>query len=351
MRRMILLAMLVVTLPAATLSLVAGGTSNESDGIPAKEARVTEPFATAMDRRGNLYICQFDGKIRLVDPSGIIRTVAGTGKGGYRGDGGPALQVAMRAPHHILLTPEDELLIADSFNNVVRRYSPASGRVFAFAGTGSNAFGGDGGPAVAGYFRGTFSLDFSPDRRTLYICDLGNRRIRSVDMATGMLGTAAGNGKKGVPGDGSNALECPLVDPRAVCVDSKGRIYIVERGGNALRAVGPDGTLRTVVGTGNKGMAGDGGPALEAEVNGPKHAWPDLEDSILIADTENHLVRRYLPSTGKIERVAGTGKAGSNLDADPLKTELRRPHGVYVDRAGTIYIADSANHRVLKIAK
>lgn len=334
---------------AATLTLIAGGASNEADGIQATRARVTEPFATAIDRGGNLFICQYDGKIRRVDPSGMIRTIAGTGKPGYSGDGGPALKAALRAPHHLLLTPSEDLLIADSFNNCIREYAKDTGLLTTFAGTGSNAFGGDGGPATAADFRGVFSLDFSPDRKTLYVCDLGNRRIRSIDLATSMVRTIAGNGRKGVPGDGSNALECPLVDPRALCVDSKGRLYIVERGGNALRVVEPDGTMRTVVGTGKKGMAGDGGPGVEAEMNGPKHAWADLEDNILISDTENHLIRRYFPATGKIERVAGTGKAGDALDPDPLKTELRRPHGVYVGRDGSIYIADSSNHRVLRI--
>ena len=162
----------------------------------------------------------------------------------------------------------------------------------------------------------------------------------------------AGNGQTGVPKDGAVAIEAPLVDPRAVAANAKGDIYILERSGNALRVVGRDGTIRTVAGTGAKGSGGDGGAAIEATLNGPKHLCVDHEGNVLIADSENHLIRKYIPATGKIVRVAGTGKKGANgLNGPPEQAELSQPHGVTVHRDGTLYIADSSNGRIVKIAK
>src|SRR5262249_36885915 len=127
-------------------------------------------------------------------------------------------------------------------------------------------------------------------------------------------------------------------------------VYILERSGHALRAVGPDGRIRTVAGTGKPGLTGDGGDARSATLNGPKHLCVDREGNVLIADTENHCIRKYLPREGKIVRVAGTGKKGlAGVGGPPEQVELNQPHGVTVHPDGTLYIADSSNNRVLKI--
>src|SRR5262249_49025398 len=179
-----------------------------------------------------------------------------------------------------------------------------------------------------------------------------NRRIRVVDLKTGIVHTVAGNGQRGVPQDGSDARSAPLVDPRAVAADRKGNVYILERSGHALRVVDADGKIRTVVGTGKAGATGDGGDARKATLNGPKHLGIDAEDNVLIADTENHVIRKYLPREGTIVRVAGTGKKGmAGLGGDPLKAELNQPHGVTVHASGMLYIADSSNNRVLRIER
>jgi DNA-binding beta-propeller fold protein YncE len=143
-----------------------------------------------------------------------------------------------------------------------------------------------------------------------------------------------------------------LVDPRAVAVDANGNIYILERAGNALRVVDAGGKIRTVAGSGQKGLSGDGGEARKATLNGPKHLCVDRDGTVLIADTENHVIRRYLPSEGKIVRVAGTGKKGTaGIGGPPEQVELSQPHGVFVNPSGAIYIADSSNNRVLRIEK
>src|SRR2546425_1537975 len=172
-----------------------------------------------------------------------------------------------------------------------------------------------------------------------------------VDLRTGIVSTIAGNGERGVPADGSDAAKSPLVDPRAVAADRKGNVYILERSGNALRVVGASGKIRTVVGTGEKGATGDGGDALKATMNGPKHLCVDSQDNVIIADTENHMIRKYLPREGKIVRVAGNGRRGtSGVGGAPEEAELNQPHGVTF-HSGALYISDSSNNRVLKIVE
>jgi DNA-binding beta-propeller fold protein YncE len=305
-----------------------------------------EPFSTAI-ADGALYVSEDAGMRvqRLQD--GTWRRVVGTGAKGDAGVGGPGAQAALNRPHHLLALPGGDLLIADTFNCRVLRFAPASGLVTAFAGTGRKGFAGDGGPAAAAQFGETYCLALAPDGRRVYLADLDNRRIRAIDLATGMVATVAGNGAKGVPADGAKAVEAPLVDPRAVAADAQGRIYVLERNGHCLRAIEPDGTIRTVAGTGKAGN--DDGDALHATFNGPKHLCVDRDGSVLIADTENHVVRRYLPGEHRVVRVAGTGKAGAGEPGEPLGTALDRPHGVFVAADGALYIADSGNHRVLEL--
>ena len=219
------------------------------------------------------------------------------------------------------------------------------------AGTGQKGFSGDGGPATAAQFGGIFSIAFH--KGALYICDLDNRRIRAVDLKTGVVRTVAGNGEKGVPRDGEDARAQPLFDPRAIDVDAKGNLYIAERGGHALRVVDPAGKIRTVAGTGVAGQSGDGGPALAAQMNGPKHIFVEKSGDVLITDTENHVIRRYSPRDGTIRRVAGTGVMGTGgLGLPALECPLNRPHGAVVHpKTGALYIADSENHRVLRVRR
>jgi DNA-binding beta-propeller fold protein YncE len=165
--------------------------------------------------------------------------------------------------------------------------------------------------------------------------------------------TVAGNGDKGVPRDGEDARTQPLVDPRAIAIDARGNLYICERGGHALRVVDAAGKVRTVAGTGVAGLAGDGGPALAALLNGPKHIFAERSGDVLITDTENHSIRRYSPRDGTIRRVAGTGAQGKGAPgAAPEDCALNRPHAAVVHpRTGELYIADSENHRVLRVAR
>ena len=339
------------TANAAKVVLVAGG--GEATAGKATAVKLSAPFGTSFDARGNMFLVEMTGHlVRKVDPQGMLTTYAGTGIKGDAGDGGPALKAQFNGMHHLAVLPNGDVLVADTWNNRIRKISGSTGVITSLIGTGVKGFSGDGGPATKAKFGGLYCAGLDPKDEHLYLADLDNRRIRVVDLRSNIVRTLAGNGMAGVPEDGAEAANAPLVDPRAVCADANGNVYILERSGNALRVVNAQGKIRTVVGTGRKGASGDGGDALKATMNGPKHVCVDLAGNVLIADTENHLIRKYLPKDGKIVRVAGTGKKGSaGLDGPPEQVELNQPHGVCVHRDGTLYICDSSNNRVLKIVE
>ncbi len=292
---------------------------------------LNEPFAVDFDATGRMFIAEMGGnRVSVWDRTRLT-----------------PLATPFNGPHHLLTGLDNFIYVADTWANMVRRVDPATGTVSRVAGTGQKGFSGDGGPALDAQFGAVFALAIHAG--TLYLADLDNRRIRTVNLSTGVVGTVAGNGDKGVPMDGADAKTQPLVDPRAVAVDASGRIYICERGGHALRVVDANGRIRTVAGTGEPGFGGDGGPALKATMSGPKHISIDADGSVLITDTENHVIRRYRPASGTIERVAGTGQQGAaGLDGPPEQLQLNRPHGAFRHK-GTLYVSDSENHRVVAI--
>lgn len=333
---------------AATLTLFAGGGSKVT-GL-ATDCRLADPFAVDFDAAGNTYICEMtNNRVVKVDARGQLTLFAGTTKKGAAGDGGPALEAELNGPHHLIVAKNGDVFIADTWNWKIRRVDAKTGVISTFAGTGQRGYGGDGGAATNARFSGTYSLAFDAEEKILYVADLENRRVRAIDMNTGKVRLVAGNGQKGVPTNGSAAATSPLFDPRAVAVSANGEVYILERGGHALRVVDTAGKIRTVVGTGKAGGYTPTTNPLEVTLKGPKHLWVDRDQSVLIVDSENDVIRRYLPKENQVVLVAGTGKRGSTLNPDPLKTEMRHPHGVNVDQQGRIYISDSNNSRVLRL--
>jgi DNA-binding beta-propeller fold protein YncE len=332
----------------ATLRLFAGGGTRVTG--PATECRLADPFATDFDAPGNTYICEMtNNRVLKVDSRGNLTVFAGTTKKGGAGDGGPATEAELNGPHHLIVAKNGDVFIADTWNWRIRRIDAKNGIISTIAGTGKRGYSGDGGPAKEADFSGVYSLAFDTAEENLYVADLENRRVRAVEMKTGKVRLIAGNGQKEVPADGSNAIGSPLFDPRAVAVAKSGDVYILERGGHAMRVVDTKGRIRTVVGTGKAGGVTSMTEPLQVTLKGPKHLWVDRDDTVLIVDSENDVIRRYIPRENKIVLVAGTGKRGSTLNRDPLKTELRHPHGVNVDAQGRIYISDSNNSRVLRI--
>jgi sugar lactone lactonase YvrE len=322
---------------------------------------IHEPFSVDFDAEGNLIGVEFIGANRVfkLDENGALRFIAGVegktnSKGGDVGadDGADPLKAHFNGMHDLAIASNGDIYLADTFNFRLRKIDAESGELSTVMGTGEKGFSGDGGAAVEAEHSGVHAISFNADGSRLYFTDLSNRRIRMMDMASGTVVTVAGTGERGVPEDGMRAKRAPLPGPRAVAVDGDENIYIVSREGNALRVVGADGKIRTVVNVpGKKGYSGDGGvDAREGMLNGPKHACIDDEGNVLIADTENHVIRKYVPGEGRIYLVAGVpGKKGAGLGAGPLDTELNRPHGVRVHE-GWLYIADSGNDRVLRVA-
>jgi DNA-binding beta-propeller fold protein YncE len=323
--------------------LVAGG-ETEATEIPASTSRLYEPFGVAFDHSGAMWIVEMSQGNRLlkIDAQGILHHVAGQRKSGFSGDGGSAVSAQFNGPHNLAIQVDGQVLVADTWNGRIRQVDPVSGKISSLPGFAVPVAGAKGaGPYC-------ITLDFTGTK--LHVADL--RQVHEIDLTTGKSRVVAGNGSQGIPLDDTLATEAPLVDPRAAAADRLGNLYILERGGHALRVVNSEGKLRTVVNAaGQKGNSGDGGPAREATMNGPKHLCIDRENRVLIADAENNLIRRYDPGTGMIERIAGTGKQGpQGVGGAPRECQLARPHGVTVHpETGELYITDSYNNRVLKI--
>jgi DNA-binding beta-propeller fold protein YncE len=289
-------------------------------------------------------------RILQMDRGGNLSVLGGTGVKGFSGDGGPAKAAEFNGPHNLAIAPDGTIYVADSWNYRIRAIDPREGLIRTIAGTGKKGFNGDGIRATDADFSTIIQIALSPDAKQLYVADIENRRVRRIDLHLGTVETVAGTGQKGTPKDGEDARAQPLLDPRAVAPATDGSFYILERSGNALRFVDAAGKIRTVAGTGKTGLSGDDGPALQATMNGPKFICLDRDGSVLIADAESHVVRRFDPKSGVISRVAGTGKKGTaGLGGDPLACELNRPHGVTVGPDGALYVTDSYNNRILRI--
>jgi DNA-binding beta-propeller fold protein YncE len=341
----LLFSTFALPLHAERILLVAGG-DQEATEIPAQEAKLYEPFGAEYSQDGSLWIIEMAAGNRLlkVDRQGTLRHVTGQRKSGFAGDGEAFDKVQFSGPHNLALGDPTTVYIADTWNGRIRKVDLATNTTTTLPGFEVPL---DKGKQAGPY---CITLDFAG--KFLYVADL--RQIWQVEIATGKSVIVAGNGKKGIPTDGAKAIQSPLVDPRAAAIDRIGNLYILERGGNALRVVSPEGLIRTVVNrSGKQGNSGDGGHAIDAMLNGPKHLCIDKDNQVIIADAENHIIRRFNPRDEKIYRVAGTGKMGSQgLGDSPDKCQLARPHGVSIHpQTGELIITDSYNNRVLKIVK
>lgn len=351
-------ALLLCSSPTSgqTIELLAGSGKMDPPCKP-MELQLREPFYSELDPQGRLVIAEMaqGQRVLRINRDGQVELLAGTGqKGRPAVKPQNAIEASFDGIHNFAIHPvTGDIYFADTWNAVVRRLDAKSGLVETVAGTGNKGFSGDGGPAIDAELGGIYCVALSPEGDRLYLADLHNNVVRMVDLKSGQISRVAGNGKKGRPEENSNAVNSPLVDPRAVAADRAGNLYILERGGHALRVVSPDGKIRTVVNMkGKKGLEGGDGPALECLMNGPKHIQIDRNQNVLIADAENHRILRYLPRTQMTEVIAGTGRAGTaGLGGSPRKAMLNRPHGIYESPDGDLIITDSYNNRVLKIVK
>lgn len=325
-----------------------GVPGSTGDGGPAITAQIHDPFGLVRGPDGALWFCEHNGhRIRRIDAEGRITTVAGTGERGFSGDGGPAVEATLNLPHELRFGPDGNLYIADTGNQVVRRFDLSTGLITTFAGTpNTRGYSGDGGPATAALLDGPHSIQFSPDGG-LFICDVNNHTIRRVDLRTGLITTIAGTGRPGPTPDGSPLIGTPFNNPRSLDFDRAGNLWLVTRQGNQVFKLDLDaGRIHLVAGTGDVGFSGHGGPAIDATLNGPKGIALDAAGNVWLVDTENHAIRMIDHQSGTLEWIVGTGTMGDGPDGLPRECSLKRPHGVFIDSDGSVYFGDSEANRI-----
>lgn len=320
----------------------------------ATEINIDQPFGIEFGPDGGLYICEVgQHRVRRLDLArSRLTTVTGSGRKGYAGDGGPAIEAELNEPYEVRFDSHGHLYFVEMRNCVVRRVDKQTGIISTVAGTGQPGFGGDGGPATKAMLRDPHSIAFD-NRDRLYIADIGNHRIRRVDPATGLIETIAGNGEKRLPVDGDLAAGQPIFGPRALCCHGS-ELWIALREGNSIWRLDLDeGTVHHEAGTGKSGYSGDGGPALEATFDGPKGiALRSNAKNLFIVDTENEAIRYIDLHIDTTMTLAGGGPAtrGYTGDGGPaLQARFDRPHGICYGPDGSIYIGDTNNHRVRRI--
>jgi sugar lactone lactonase YvrE len=365
----------IITTIAGSGPIGAPNGGSSGDGGPAISALLDSPASVALDRDGNLYVCDFSARVRRIDArTGIITTVAGNGSRGYSGDGGPAIEAQLGGPGSIALDAAGNIYIADGSNHRIRRVFGDTGIITTFAGNGALnegiyrtiagrtvvQNGGDGRQAVQAGIGIPSGLTVD-SMGNLYFSNTGDR-VRKIAGDTGVLTTVAGAGGSYHSGDDGPAILAQIDQPAQVAVDLPGNIYIAARGEHRIRKVNAaTGIITTIAGTSfgvnsppplempvyEGGFSGDGGPATEALLNNAESIGLDKAGNLFIADVFNHRIRRIDGRTGIITTIAGTGVSGFSGDGGPaLKAQISTPAGIAVDVLGRVYFADQANQRI-----
>ena len=333
-------------------TIAGNGKSAQPETGPALATSISNPFGVHPLPTGELVIVSYDKHVlfELEKNGELLKVIAGTGAKGIDGENdAPATKVQLNGPHEIQVDKSGNIYVADTFNHRVGLVNRQTGRWTTIAGTGEKGFSGDGEAANEATFNQAYSIAL--DGQSLFVADLQNHRVRQIDLKSGIIRTICGTGKRAMPSDGQPAIEQPLAGPRSLAVDPD-NLWIVLREGNSVwRIDRKRKTIHHVAGTGKKGFSGDGGPALQATLAGPKGIAVDPKKAIYIADTENHAIRRVDLRTGTISTVAGaSGKKGFDGDGpNPSRKKLARPHGVFLTPNGDLLIGDSENHRVRRL--
>ena len=330
---------------------VAGNGSRDfsGDGSPATMAGMT-PRSVAADRTGNLFISGNNRVRRIAAGDEIIRTIAGNGDNAFSGDGGAATAAALNGPAGIAAEGAGNLFIADLDNHRVRRVSP-NGIITTLAGNGNYGSSGDGNAATAAEMKSPTGVTVD-GAGNLYVADPSDRRVRAVAAGSVIITTVAGNGASAASvGDGGAATAAGLDGPIGVAVDSSGNLFVADEGHYRVRKVSAaSGVMTTVAGNGAHGFGGDGGPATIAKLSDPVGVAVDPAGNLFIADSEDHRIRRVAAVSGFITTVAGNGNAGSGGEGGAATAAaLNTPRGVAVDRAGNLFIADALNRRIRRV--
>ena len=345
-----------------SIQLIAGigGVGYSGDGGPATLARFSHPLGVALDSSGAVYVADSgNNRIRKIAPDGTISTFAGTGIGGYSGDGGPASAAQFQNPSDLFLDSAGNLFVADEYNHAIRRISP-EGTIRTIAGNGTPGFSGDGGPSLKASLNYPSSM-FADATGNLYIADYQNSRIRKV-TADGTISTVAGNGQKQYLGDATGdlgpylgdggAATRAIIDPAGIRADAAGNLLIADQTNSRIRRITSDGIIHTIAGkTSASTFSGDGGPATSAALFAPYSITTDPAGDIYISDLANYRLRK-ISTGGIISTIAGEGKVNYAGDGGAAaQAILAQSFSVSLDALNQLYIADSGNNRVRKVSR
>jgi hypothetical protein len=339
-------------LRAQLISTVAGnGTQGFfGDGGQATAGEINWVYGIAIDGTGNMYLAdQANCRVRKVNTNGVITTFAGTGAFGFSGDGGQATAAQMGDVGGVSVDPAGTVVYIGDLNNArVRMVTVATGIIKTVAGNGMGGFSGDGGQATAAEVSSNYGVWIDQTGTNFYIGDYGNQRVRKVVVATGIIKTVAGNGTGGFSGDGGQATAAELSGPDQICTDPAGNLFISDYGNNRVRKVNTSGVIITLAGTGVAGYNGDNIQATAAQISGVESVALDASGNVYLADLTERI--RKVATTGIITTVAGNGSGGYNGDGIPATTAwLNLPTRVATDFANAVYIGDEFNARIRKI--
>jgi hypothetical protein len=334
---------------AQIISTIAGtgGNGYSGDGGLATNAWIYRPTHAIADTSGNLYIADFqNNRIRKVNTSGIISTLAGTGVSGYTGDGGPATSAKLNGPTALAFDSVGNLYVAEQYNYCIRKINISTGIISTVAGGTGYGFSGDGGPATSAKF--AYPVGLAIDKHgNMYISDMGNNRIRKVN-ALGVISTYVGNGVAGYGGDGGPATSAVIKSPNNICLDSVGNLYVADNGNFRIRKINLNDSIFTIAGNGTPASGGgDGGLATLATVGNTFAVACDHYGNIYIS--ENLHVRK-INSSGIITTLAGTSTS-SNYNGDGILAIQAGidPRGMWFDKFNNLFVADNNNNRIRKV--
>ncbi len=316
------------------------------DGQPAGEITLVEPVSIAEAPNGSVYISDRRHRIWQVGNDGIARVVAGNGYKGTISASAKARDSKLGIPEGLAVDLQGRLYFADSYNDVVARVNEG-GTIEIVAGTGVRGFNGEEGPATEMKLNKPYDVAVDEDGN-LYIIENRSHRLRKV-TPDGVMSTLAGAGDQGPSGDPQPSETARLLSPWGVFVDKSGRVYVADGGHHVIRRVNLDGTIETVAGNGTPGYSGDGGPAVEAQLNEPQSMYLRSDGSLLIEDEHNHAIR-LVDTDGTISTVAGTGEPGDILASmGSSRVGLNDPEDVIERKDGSVLIADHLNRRIVSI--
>lgn len=323
-------------------------TANDARAVP-----VDLPFGVEFGPDGALYITAIGHHrvLRLDTTCGRLTSVAGTGKKGYSGDGGPATQADLFEPYEVRFDSRGRMLILEMRNHILRRVDRDTGIISTIAGDGTAGDRGDGGPAREARLHYPHSMALDTEDN-IFLGDIANHRVRRIDAATGKIETVVGTGHEGAPTDGALAREQPLTMPQGLGIYDGGLWLASYKLHRIWRVDLKTGIIRPIAGTGKQGYSGDGGDPLEATLDGPRGMKISPDGILYLLEGENNILRALDIRQNTIRTVAGVGPQKHRFETDGvLATEapLWQPHGVCIDPDGALILSDTINHRVRKL--